>query len=170
MGIFGRKKDEKKEMDERHPKIPTAEELRKMHKVVERPPQQREPEEPIPVAAEVDSRPVEKSFAPLFVKIDRYRSILTSIAELKTIMMMMKNTFSVLSELERIKSDSLKLIQNSLERIDKKLVALDSEFLRPSGFQEEFPQELHTTESLEATIDDLRSQVEQLRAEMKNIA
>ena len=44
----------------------------------------------------------QQTAAPVFVKIDKYRSILNSMNYLKTSMVMLKNTFSVLSELEKM--------------------------------------------------------------------
>jgi len=106
------------------------------------------------------------SFAPLFVKLDKYKQILNSLVELKTTIAAMKNAFSVLNELERLKMESLKMIESSIDKMDKKLVSLDSEFLRPSGFHEEMPPELYSSENLGGVLTDLRSQIEQLRSEI----
>jgi len=88
---------------------------------------------------------------------------------LKNTMNMVKNTFSILNELEKIRMENLKLIQDTVEKADKKILTLDSEFMRPSGFIEDMP-ELTDVESLEATLVDLREQVGQLKSELKNMA
>lgn len=161
MPIFGRKKEieEVKEAVEGHPEFP--EELRKedtvekLMKKVEKQPVEKEPERP--------------AFAPLFVKIDRYRHILNTLQYMKTTMNLIKNTFSVLNELEKIRAENIKLIQNTIEKVDKKLLTLDSEFMRPSGFIEEIP-EVHDVEGLESTLVELRNQVNQLKAELQSLS
>jgi hypothetical protein len=107
-------------------------------------------------------------FAPLFVKIDRYRQILNAMNYLKSMLAMVKNNFNVLNEMEKLRNDNLKLVQEAVDKIDKKIKTLDSEFLRPSGFIEQMP-ELHDVQGLQATIADLRSQVDQLKSDLKNI-
>ena len=144
------------------PKIPEHYFPHQERKMIEMAP--RVEEERIP------SRVEEKaSFAPLFVKLDRYRQILGTMNYLKNTMNMVKNTFSILNELEKIRMENLKLIQETIEKADKKIMTLDSEFMRPSGFTDEIP-EFADVESLEATLVDLRDQVGQLKSELKNMA
>lgn len=163
MPIFGRKREieEVKEAVEGSPELP--EELKKDN-LVER------------LVKGVEKQPVEKeekeserpAFAPLFVKIDRYRHILNTMQYLKSTMNLIKNTFSVLNELEKIRAENIKLIQKTIEKVDKKLLTLDSEFMRPSGFIEEMP-EVHDVEGLESTLVELRDQVNQLKSELQSL-
>lgn len=150
--------------------IPTAHEIPKIpeHHF---PHQERKMVEMTPhVEERIPARVEEKaSFAPLFVKLDRYRQILSTMNYLKNTMNMVKNTFSILNELEKIRMENLKLIQETIEKADKKILTLDSEFMRPSGFTDEIP-EFADAESLEATLVDLRNQVGQLKSELKNMA
>jgi hypothetical protein len=119
---------------------------------------------PEPAAEEQKERP---SFAPLFVKLDKYKQILNSLVELKTTIAVIKNAFAVLNELERLKLENLKMIESSIEKMDKKLVSLDSEFLRPSGFHEDIPAQMYSPENFEAILNDLRNQIGQLRSEIQ---
>lgn len=126
------------------------------------------PEMKLPQTAfQVEEHKEKTSFAPLFVKLDKYKQILNALIELKTTIAAIKNSFTVLNELERLKMESLKMIQSSIDKMDKKLVALDSEFLRPSGFHEEMPPEMYSADSLGGVLNDLRSQIEQLRTEIQ---
>jgi hypothetical protein len=109
------------------------------------------------------------AFAPLFIKLDRYKNILSAITELKTTLVMIKNSFSVFNELDKIKEDNLKVVASAIERVDKRIAALDSEFLRPSGYREELPEEVYAVESLDTTLSDLRYQVDQLKAELESL-
>jgi len=165
-GIMGQiqKPIEKKpveELSKKIPEIPAAERIPEQ-KIVERVPEIHREE----VQEEVKEK---QSFAPLFVKIDRYRQILNTMNYLKNTMNMIKNTFSILNELEKIRMENLRLIQDTIEKADKKILHLDSEFMRPSGFIEEMP-ELTDVESLEATLVDLREQINQLKAELQSLS
>jgi len=109
--------------------------------------------------------PEKATFAPLFVKIDRYRNILKSLGELKTTLSLMRNSFAVLDQMEQLKIENMKLIMNALDKVEKKLIALDAEFLRPSGFHDEMSEQ-YEAESLQGVVSDLQSQIQQLKSEI----
>jgi len=137
--------------------------------VVAKPQMQRPVQQMQPVhqAPEEKMQPQEKpTFAPLFVKIDRYKNILKSMSELKTTLSLMRNSFAVLDQMEQLKVENMKLISNALDKVEKKLIALDAEFLRPSGFHDEM-NEQYETESLQGVVSDLQSQIQQLKNEMQ---
>jgi vacuolar-type H+-ATPase subunit I/STV1 len=183
MPLFGRKRKEEIQEVKQTIELPTLEKImngmkrpiekRPVEKLVEKIPEtekvtvEKIPEQhPKEIKEEVKEK---SSFAPLFVKLDRYRQILNTMNYLKNTMNMIKNTLSILNELEKIKSENLKLIEDTIEKADKKILTLDSEFMRPSGFIEEMP-ELSDVESLEATLVDLREQVNQLKSELRSMA
>jgi len=124
------------------------------------------------VSEEVKPEEVEvkkPAFAPLFVKLDRYRQILYLLNELRTTMVAIKNAFSILAEVDRLREENSKLIKSAIDKVDKRLTSLDSEFLRPSGFEEEFPSETYSAESLEGVVGDLKGQVDQLKTELESM-
>lgn len=151
MPLFGRKKEEIEK------EIKDIEEIKKAI----------EPTETLPKTEEKPSEPERPAFAPLFVKLDRYKTILDSLAELKTTIAAIKNAFVSLIELENLKRENLKIIQNAIGKVEKKLVSLDSEFLRPSGY-EEVHSEFYSID-LEPSIADLKSQIEKLKSELESI-
>ncbi len=111
------------------------------------------------------------SFAPLFVKIDRYRNILSALGYLKTTIVMVRNSFATLNELEKARSETMKLIHHALEKVDKKLSTLDSELIRPSGYHE--PPSATSYEEVagvESSIADLKGQIDQLKAELEHMS
>jgi hypothetical protein len=132
-------------------------------------------ERSVPLIKEADIPPIRESerpsFAPLFIKIDRYRQILNSIGNLKTAMIMIKNSLVTIVELDKARDETFKLIQDAIEKLDKKLSTLDQELVRPSGYHEivETP-EYQDVETVEATIADLRGQIEQLKTELENVS
>ncbi len=133
-------------------------------KQVEEPKEESAPKHP--VEKEEPKEEERPTSAPLFVKIDRYRNILTGVNELKTTLVAVKSAFSVLTEMDKLRAETLEMIEKSIGKIDKRLHALDSEFLRPSGFHEEMPHDVYNIESLEVVLSSLKSQVDQLKTEI----
>jgi len=163
MPIFGRRKEAEEKIQELKKAIEMPVEK------IETPLEKIEPEKKV-VEPEEIIEPEKSSFAPLFVKLDRYKKILNFMNEIKLTMITIRNAFSVLSELDKLRGENLKMIKDALEKLDKRLLSLDSEFLRPTGFHEEFVPDMYTAQSLEGIITDLKSQVEQLKAELKSTA
>jgi nitrogenase molybdenum-iron protein alpha/beta subunit len=121
-------------------------------------------EKPVPEVEE--KRP---AYAPLFVKIERYKSVLNTIADLKTTVIMIKNALEIQRNIESLRDENRRLLEAAISKIDKKIVMLDSEFLRPKGYEEEFPPPIYETESLEGAVTDLKKQVESLKSELQSI-
>lgn len=110
------------------------------------------------------------SYAPLFVKIDRYRSILSALGSIKGAVGLVRNSFSALNELERARGQTMTLIQSALEKIDKKLDALDKELIRPTGFNTQAsPEDYQDVHNVTATVSDLKGQIQQLRNELQQM-
>lgn len=154
MPLFGRKKKEKKR------EVREAEELVKSLEKEEREKKLKMPEA---------KKPERPEFAPLFVRLNRYKQILHEMNYLKTTMGMVKNSLSILNELDRLRKDNLKIIQEAVGKVEKRLLTLDSEFMRPSGFTERVP-EIRDVESLEVTMADLRREIDRLKGELEQIA
>lgn len=113
--------------------------------------------------------PDRPQFAPLFVKIDRYRNILSAVGHLRASFAMVRHAFATLNELEKAKHETMKTVQKGMESIEKRLSNLDSELVRPAGFTEPMDsKEYADVQTVEATIADLRGQIEQLKEEMEH--
>ncbi len=115
------------------------------------------------------SRPEPIVSAPLFVKIEKYRNVLNTLNDLKTTVLMLKNALVVQKELERTRDENVNLIQLGINKIDKKLLALDAEFLRPRGYIEQLPTHMHESEGLEGAVDNLKSQIDDLKSELETV-
>jgi hypothetical protein len=127
-------------------------------------------EEPItePVAEITE---IEKaSFAPLFVKLDRYKSVLDTINELKSSIISIKSSLDVQKQIENLREENRQLLEGAISKVDEKILSLDSEFLRPKGFEEEMPQPEIKTEGLQGALTDLKKQIEGLKEELKTIS
>jgi hypothetical protein len=169
MPLFGRKKEEIE------PKIETIPIL-----TISTPEQEKDislPPKPVENVEKPEKRiekePERPMFAPLFVKLDRYRQILNSIAYLKNTIVMMKNSMMTLSELDRARNETMGIIQKTLDKIEKKMNDLDSELVRPAGYNSGYgeveKQEYNEVETVGITIADLKSQIEQLKSEVASI-
>lgn len=106
--------------------------------------------------------------APLFIKVEKYRDILSSLQELKTFVSSVKQLFTVMHELETVRSDALKIMRASIQRLEKSLIEIDSELLRPKGF--EFPETSDVEiRHVESSLGDLQKQIVALKRELQEI-
>jgi len=184
MAFFRRKSreedlEELKEIVERTavPKIPRmGEEPKRVEKtemeetVIPREKRVEEEAPPVPVVPSVSvKKPQKPAFAPLFVKIEKYRSVLNHITDLKTTIIMLKNALGIQKQIEGLRDENKKFLELAVNKMDKKIVALDVEFLRPRGFEEEFPPATYETAGIEGVVDDLKKQIEGLKSELKTI-
>lgn len=180
MGLFRKRKPKEEDVK----KIKEAVEGKKLPEEVVKKPEEieevsekvpeeiKEPVEKIPVeepAPEISKEIKKPSFAPLFVKLDRYRSVLDTLNELKSIVMTVKRSLDVQKQIENLRDENRKLLETTINQIDEKISSLDSEFLRPKGFEEELPPPVYKTESLQGVVGDLKQQIEDLKSELKTI-
>ncbi len=178
MPLFGKKREEPSKLldeirkavdgtDSLQPDIRNLEMKLDEPKLPEQKPVEQKKEE---VRHKEVKEPERPSFAPLFVKIDRYRQILNAIGYLKTTMIMIKNSLMTLNELDKARDETFKLIQDAVEKLEGRLSILDQELIRPTGYHEiaEKP-EYQDVETVEATIADLKGQIEQLRVELQEM-
>jgi len=136
--------------------------------------EQEQPEKQIEQKSEVVRQEVKEperpAFAPLFVKIDRYRQILSAIGYLKTSMIMIKNSLMTLTELDKARDETIKLVKDAAAKLENRISSLDQELIRPSGYHEIAEPEYQDVETVEATVADLKGQIEQLRSELQTMS
>ncbi len=121
---------------------------------------------PTPPKAEKKQKP---EFAPLFVRINKYRQILHTMNYMKTTINAVKSSISILKELDKLRDENLRMVEDAVNTVDQRMLTLDSSFMRPSGFVEEVPQ-LQDVENLGVTLEDLRSQINQLKSQIETLA
>ena len=126
------------------------------------------PEPPKPVEQPKMMREEKPTVAPLFVKIERYRQILNTIGTLKTSLIVVKNSLDTLDQIEKARDQVYSIVTDVVGRMDEKLVNLDNELLRPAGFHtpSDASPEQQDVRSIEATVSELRGQIDQLRSEL----
>lgn len=116
--------------------------------------------------AEHFSTASQEDFAPLFVKLDKYKQILGVVAQLKHTITIAKNSLHILDQLARLRDENLRVIKSSIENVEKNLVALDTGFMRPGGYKE--PQQTEDIKKLDKTLNNLQGQIEKLKTDVDN--
>jgi len=120
---------------------------------------------------ETPPRKEKTEFAPLFIKIDRYEAVLNLLKDLKSATNMVKNAISVQKEIEKLAKENRKMIENGVSDINDRLLSLDSEFVRPKGFEEGDAKPLVREKSdLDNVVDDLKNQVDDLKLELEGVS
>jgi len=172
--IFFMKKQKKDEEDIREIKDAVEGKIPPEKKVKR--PKRKEPEtfeehveEYEPVKLEKPPMPTATGNVPLFVKIEKYKNVLSVLNEMKTTIMMLKNALTLEQELEKARNENITLIQNAVGKIERKILAMDAEFLRPSGYKEQLPEQVYEAESLDYAVDTLKSQIDELKSELEEV-
>jgi len=180
--LFRRKKEEvKPEFQEvQEVKLPTLEEINKESVGEKQVSEEVKPiqiEEKIekPTLPETKFEPERKikieelrKVAPLFIKLEKYEEILNTIADVKSVLNLLKDSFSVFEENERIRTETIEAIKENIERVGEKISSLDSILLRPAGYEERREKEFRA-EEVKDTLSALKSQIDKLKQELRSL-
>jgi hypothetical protein len=180
--LFRRKKEEvKPEFQEvQEVKLPTLEEINKESVGEKQVSEEVKPiqiEEKIekPTLPETKVEPERKikieelrKVAPLFIKLEKYEEILNTIADVKSVLNLLKDSFSVFEENERIRTETIEAIKENIERVGEKISSLDSILLRPAGYEERREKEFRA-EEVKDTLSALKSQIDKLKQELHSL-
>lgn len=125
-------------------------------------------EKPAPTRLPALHEPLEGQ--PLFVKLDRYKEVLAIIEESKNFIRGLKQVIAIITELEGSRDEAMRMLRVSLQRLEQAIQEIDSEFVRPVGYEPpaageiELKQLEESMTSLQRGISSLRREVEALRA------
>lgn len=124
-----------------------------------------------PISEFTPPPPIERKeeFAPMFVKVEKYKDVLSTVQEIKIFISGVKQLFAVINDLEALRSDSLKILRATIGRMEKSLVEIDHELLRPRGFEIEFPHGEIEIRHIEDSLTDLQNQLASLRRELETL-
>ncbi|MEM5875269.1 MAG: hypothetical protein QXW01_00425 [Candidatus Aenigmatarchaeota archaeon] len=104
---------------------------------------------------------------PLFVKIDKYRNIVSSLMQIKTYLITLKNTIVAIEQLERARVESLSALSKTIEKINEKITELENNLVKPIGFSFGVPETVEELSTVHSAISSLKSQIEELKAELE---
>jgi hypothetical protein len=112
-------------------------------------------------------KPVERvrKEIPLFVKLERYDEILSTLNQLKITLQDLSNTLSVLREIDRIREANLRLFQESLSKLQERVSYFDSQFTRPTPLKPSPKRE--EIKGVEEKINKLKSSLEKIKVELE---
>jgi len=115
----------------------------------------------------------EETQVPLFVKIDKYKTIVSSLMHLKSLLISLKNSLVALEQIEKMRIETFNTIMKNLDKMNEKILALEKEVVKPIGFSFGTTVTPLTTyeelQSVQASIASLKAQIEQLKAELESI-
>jgi polyhydroxyalkanoate synthesis regulator phasin len=112
----------------------------------------------------------EQMIAPLFVKVDKYRELLTTVHEMKLFVSGVKQIFNILQDLENVRTETLKVMRASVQRLERSVLEMDTGLLRPRGvdFSEMIESETEVRH-IEDSLTDLQNQIASLRRELQDL-
>ncbi len=110
-----------------------------------------------------------KRAAPLFVKLDKYKDILQTMDEMKKFVKGLKDTFNLLNEIEDLKRNAFDIIRTTIQHIEKNLIEVDAEMLRPGAVDMEVEQSGKEISHVEDSVKDLQKQLEMLKRELEEL-
>ncbi|MBI5061036.1 MAG: hypothetical protein HZB67_01870 [Candidatus Aenigmarchaeota archaeon] len=110
-----------------------------------------------------------QDYAPLFVKVEKYRDVLATIAEIRMFVSSMKQLFAVINDLEALRSDAHKIMRATVQRMDKALIEIDTELLRPRGFEIDLPASETEVHQIEDSLTDIQKQMTALKRELEGM-
>ncbi|MCD6215934.1 MAG: hypothetical protein J7J92_02565 [Candidatus Aenigmarchaeota archaeon] len=159
------KKKEDIDIDELKRLVKDSSEQKKLPVAIQRP-QQAAPKSDTATPARQVPKSYESESAPLFIKLSKYNEVLSNLQELKAFIAGLKQVFQILSEIEILRSEALKLMRASVQRIERNIVELDTGLLRPPG-SPEMPHSNKEIHSVEGSLSDLQKQLRSLRSELE---
>jgi len=107
----------------------------------------------------------QESVAPIFVKVEKYKEVLEELQEIKSYIGTIKQLFLMMSELEATRSDAMNIMKASVQRLEKAISEVDTELLRPVGY-EAFPHGEIEIRHIEDSLINLQRQLSTLRQEL----
>ncbi len=107
--------------------------------------------------------------APLFVKVDKYKELITSIHELKLYLGATKQVFALFNDLEAVRSETLNVMRATVQRLERTIVEMDTELLRPRGINVMPDKESADVGHIENSLTDLHKQLMELKRELQEL-
>jgi hypothetical protein len=133
-----------------------------------------EPLEEVPTAPPLQKQAIshmqQELGAPLFVKVDKYREVLTTLQEVKLFMAGVKQLFGLVNEIEAVRSDAVNIMRATVDRLEKSIVEIDSELLRPRGVtMTDYDRTSSEIGHVEQSLTDLQNQLADLRRQLQGM-
>ena len=106
----------------------------------------------------------------LFVKVDKYREVLTTLQELKLFVSGVKHLFGIMHEIEAVRTDAMNIMRATVDRLEKSIIEIDSELLRPRGVTlTDYDRTGSEITHVEQSLTDLQNQLSDLRRQLQGM-
>jgi len=115
---------------------------------------------------EMPSMQEPKSFAPLYIKIDKYKEVLQRIQKLKTILSNLSALARLEGEVEKIASQIESSEKKNLDEFSGLLNQLDQELVRPQSFE---PFIKDTGKPIDGNIGQLENELKEIGDRAENV-
>ena len=100
--------------------------------------------------------------APMFVKLEKYSEVLTTISELQKFIQSLKYVFDIAEEAENIRNDAIKILRTSLNRVERSVHEVDAGLVKPSGWKPDTQ-----LDAAQLSLERLQSQLARLRKDVE---
>lgn len=107
--------------------------------------------------------------APLFVKIDRYKELLSYLHLLRLGMTNLKDLMCVLKTTQEMLKETNGALELTIEKTNAYLSSMDTELLKPRGIDIDIEEDSRRTE-MRMTLEELNIHLEKLRQEVRSIS
>ena len=126
--------------------------------------------EPLPHEVVDLNKMVEETpkIAPVFVRVDRYREILTHIQGLKNTLLNLENVLAVRKHVHKINAESDNILEQALKKFSESTNMFGREFITPRGPEQFAKTEVSGTE-IDNTISQLGNEIAKLKQELEKI-
>jgi len=133
------------------------------------PPKKPAAEEKKVEVKEEEFHPEEGEFAPLFIKVERYRQVLQNLEELKVFNKNIGRLLQISQELEGIRRDNLATLFKMFQKVNEKIESLYSGLLKPSSLKVPGVEARVEITKLDDVLEDLKKEITILRDEIEKI-
>jgi len=128
----------------------------------------------VKVEEEIDEKREEEIQAPLFVKLEKYKTIVSSLMQLKALLISLRNSLLALEQIEKTRIESFGVIIKNLEKMNEKISYLEKEIIKPVAFPFGVPPttpfvEYEEAQNVQASIASLKAQIDQLKSELERL-
>jgi len=106
-----------------------------------------------------------KQFAPLYIKVERYREVLQKVQKLKTLIRNINALAVLQDEIAKVREDASIALKKNIEDFNNTAAALDQELVRPQYFE---PYVKDTaTQNVEGYTDQLKEEVSKMKEQLQ---
>ena len=118
-------------------------------------------------AIDIPSVSEPKNFAPLFIKIDKYKEVLQKVQKMKNIVNNLNRLILLQDSIEKARADSIDSMKKNIQDFQTTVQTLDQELVRPRQMEPFIKDQ--QTQSVDTYTKEIEGEVNKLKEQLKNI-